>query len=502
MIVTQTLAEQVVQKATCCLAKIGKEISDRFKYGMSAECQLSEYKLLEHYIKILSEYQWAPDCSCDITGIWWGAGDFTGRLQFLGNGTVVWIINSLLFESGTYTFDESGSMSIFIEADFGTINLSLYPTTGDSFFNESCTIFDGTSFTYVEETETEANLVIPGKYINPFIQVDGVTIFSFSGLLDVNDGPIFLTNFIEAFNNYMTSISGEYQMFLVSPTELKITGPPEVDGLDVSFRYAASASTITSTFEGGVSPGFQETQLVLSNCQNSQAVFNVFEEDIDFTQDISISIYSLSSELTVAEIIVPGNTASSLEELVEFLNSNLLEPYFTSFTLDGSSILVGSQDPVYIANPVILTYETLPVTVEASGTPGIAWNSDFISVGVDGASVYEKSPTGFATEAEFISDFNTNNSGGITLTKEGSVLIFSFDGDAYLGQDIDVILNDSLYLSAEFEATQETESLVNEIVCIDQDPPVDCPPIYNCLTKEDLAYIIKAINNICSIYKC
>ncbi len=500
MIVTQTLATQAIQSATCCLAKIGKKISDLTRYGLDFNCAVSEYNLLKAYIKILSEYQWEPSCSCNIEGTWWAAGSYPGRLTFFGDGTVSWFINSELGFFGTYTFDAAGSMSIYIEAGEGTINLVVYPTNGVSFFNESCTIFDGTSYVYVEEEATSANIVITGKYRNPRIIVNGVTIFSFSGLLDINSGPIFLTNFVTAFNNYMSTIDGEYQMFLVSSTEFQITGPSEVDGQDVSFDFGFNS--VDSVFEGGVSPGFQETQLVLSNCQNSQAVFNVSEEDVDFTQDISISIYSLSSELNVAEIIVPGNTASSLEELVEFLNSNLLEPYFTSFTLDGSSILVGSQDPVYIANPVILTYETLPVTVEASGTPGIAWNSDYILVTVDGASVYEKTPTGFATEAEFISDFNTNNSGGITLTKEGSVLIFSFDGDTYLGQDIDVLLNDSIYLSAEFEAIQETESLVNEIVCIDQDPPIDCPPIYNCLTKEDLAYIIKAINNICSIYKC
>lgn len=501
MVVTQTLATQAVQSATCCLAKIGKKISDLTRYGLDFNCEVSKYNLLKAYIKILSEYQWGPNCSCSIEGIWWAAGSYPGRLTFFGDGTVSWFINSELGFTGTYTFDDAGSMSIYIEAGEGTINLVVYPTNGVSFFNESCTIFDGTSYVYIEEEATSANIEVTSKYINPYITVDGVIIFSFSGIVDVNDGPIFLTNFITAFNNYMSTIDGEYQMFLVSPTEFQITGPAEVDGLDVSFRYGASSRT--STFEGGVSPGFQETQLVLSNCQNSQAVFNVSEEDIDFTQDISISIYSLSSELTVAEIIVPGNTASSVEELVDFLNNNLLDPYFTSFTLEGSTILVGSQDPVYIANPVIFSFSTFPVTIEASGTPGIVWNTDFILVTVGGASVYEKTPTGFATEAEFISDFNNTNSGGLTLTKEGSVLTFSFEGTAYFGQTLDVLLNDSIYLSAEFDSqTQETINLINEIVCIDQDPPVDCPPIYNCLTKEDLAYIIKAINNICSIYKC
>jgi hypothetical protein len=392
-------------------------------------------------------------------------------------------------------------MSIYIEAGEGTINLVVYPTNGVSFFNESCTIFDGTSFTYTEEEATSANIVVPGKYINPYITVNGVTIFSFSGILDVNDGPLFLTNFVTAFNNYMSSISGDYEMLLVSTTEFQIKGPGEVDGQEVAFEYGSSART--ATFAGGTSPGFEETQLVLSNCLQGEAVFNVNAEDIDFTQDITLSVYSLAGETTIAEIIVPGEGVTSLEELVAYFNSNLVPPYFTEFILDGSNIIVRSEDPSYIANPTILNYFSTPTGIEASGTPGLAWNSDFILVAVNGASVYEKTPTGFATEAEFIADFNVENSGGLVLTKVGSALVFTSEALDFFEKTIVIQLNDSVYYSAVFDSIVQQEiNLLNEIVCVDKNPPAACPPIYNCIQKEDLAYIIKAINNICSIYKC
>jgi hypothetical protein len=501
MIVTQTLAEQAVQSATCCLAKIGKKISDLTRYGLDFSCQISEYNLLNAYVKILSNYQWEPECSCNIAGTWWAAGSYPGRLTFLGDGTVSWFINSELGFTGTYTFDDAGSMSIFIEAGLGDLNLVVYPTNGVSFFNESCTIFDGTSYVYIEEEATSANITVPGKYINPSITVDGEVIFSFSGILDVNAGPVFLTNFVTSFNNYMSIVSGDYEMLLISATEFQITGPGEVDGQDVSFLFGGGS--ITETFAGGTSPGFEETQLVLSNCLQGEAVFNVNAEDIDFTQDITLSVYSLAGETTIAEIIVPGEGVTSLEELVAYLNSNLVPPYFTEFILDGSNIIVRSEDPSYIANPTILNYFSTPTGIEASGTPVIAWNSDFILVTVDGASVYEKTPTGFATEAEFIADFNLENSGGLVLTKVGSARVFTSETTDFFEQAVVIQLNDSVYYSAVFDSvTQQEINLLNEIVCVDKNPPATCPPIYNCIQKEDLAYIIKAINNICSIYKC
>lgn len=501
MIVTQTLVTQAVQSATCCLAKIGKKISDLTKYGLDFNQQLSEYNLLKAYIKILSDYQWEPSCNCSIEGTWWAAGGYTGRMTFFGDGTVSWFINSELGFTGTYTFDAAGSMSIYIDAGFGTINLVVYPTNGVSFFNDACTIFDGTSYVYVEEEATSANIEVTGKYINPYITVDGVTIFSFSGILDISSGPLFLTNFVTAFNNYMSTIDGDYQMFLVSPTEFQITGPSGVDGQTVAFEYGFGS--ITSTFEGGVSPGFQETQLVLSNCQNAEAIFNVTEENVDFSQDITITLYSLSAGSSVSDLVIPGNTTSSLGELVDYCNNNLIPPYFTDFELDGSSIIVRSQDPVYIANPTLFTYEDLSAgSVRASSATGGVWFQAAIELFVDGALIYS-SPSGFATEAEFITDFNNNNSLQITLSRVGPELVAVAEGVELFEKSITFTLFALPWYNSAFdELFTETVTLVNDVVCVDQDPPATCIPVYNCLTKEDLAYIIKAINNICSIYKC
>lgn len=359
MIITQEKATEAIQAGMCCSAALAKTIANRLKAGLDATCQINEYRLISTYLDILNSYQWGPNCSCSLTGEWWVAGGFgQGRMVFDGAGGVTYFLNSSTFATGTYVENQNGSISIVIndpDIPLLTMNITIFPTNGQSFFNEACTLFDSVGYILNEEIESTAVFTLnTTKYQNVSITVDGTTIFTYSApFLDVGEGELPL--FIAAFNSYMQVTGGAYIATILSSTSFQINAPGIYDGLTVQF--VSTFATFSTEFAGGESGGYEESRFVLSNC--TQAATTLTIEEIDFSQQIILSVYSTSSSITIAEIIVPGGTVSSMEELVQYFNDNLQATYIDQVIWDGTTLTVIAHNPSIITNPVILSYTNM-----------------------------------------------------------------------------------------------------------------------------------------------
>ena len=231
MKLTREFLDSIAQNAGCCLSNISSIYHNRLRTGLDTKCIEDEALLLNTYLEIISKYHLDTDsCTCSLLGKWEAESDF------FGNGTVYfypgnigrWYVDFDSFIEFTYLQGEA-----FIEISFYNtltdeeFEFILYP---DSLplLGDDCTTFTGYNAQESGGVVAFAEYVdLDGKFFQPFIVINGVTVFSTTFNLNTSVPPSQLLNheismqeFADLFNaqntlGYFMDTAGEQQGFVI-----------------------------------------------------------------------------------------------------------------------------------------------------------------------------------------------------------------------------------------------------------------------------------------------
>lgn len=264
-----------------------------------------------------------------------------------------------------------------------------------------------------------------------------------------------------------------------------------------------------------------------------EAIAKKVKYNIPWQHDLSVSRLLYRYLHILENYKIPGESSvccCSLEGAYTALLNGETE-IGIEFKCDGTGYLIINEElytltwDSFSASSIGVTsnYEQITSTTEGGLSEGWfqAQTTVYITDGITFSVIYD-APSGFATIEEFITDFNLNNTAGVTASYEDPTFFFSMLGEEYLGQRLQLLVSDSIMIDEDWkEGTQvltftmdyETTATCGLDVTINN-PEFQLTEVTNiepcestenpegCLANADIEAIIRDINRICSIYNC